>query len=129
MIVCERCGRKFRDADHLGRIIQYLAEDGKTKIVKASDFDFNSGTIFSVFYGCPDCLSDEFLKEAEVKEKKKYRKGSRIGSLDELMEQDFVYLRDKIQPKGWFCSWQIKMAYNLIQNGVLFKAEKADDGA
>jgi hypothetical protein len=56
---------------------------------------------------------------------RRYTKGEPIKSLDELVSQEFVYWNDKITHKGWFLSWQIKMALNAIQTGnVIFKAIK-----
>lgn len=34
--------------------------------------------------------------------KRKYRPGPKVHSLNELMEQDFVYWGDKIEPKNGF---------------------------
>ena len=56
--------------------------------------------------------------------KRKYRKGEKITSLDELMKQDFVYLRDKILNYGFFGSWQIWLVQFYIQKGMLFYAER-----
>jgi len=54
---------------------------------------------------------------------RKYERGERILSLDELSKQKFVYWRDKITPRGWFMSWQLNMAYNAIgPNGRVYYA-------
>ena len=56
---------------------------------------------------------------------KKYSKGEPIKSLDELVQQEFVYWNDKITQKGWFIGWKINMALNAIQSGnTIFKAIK-----
>ena len=55
--------------------------------------------------------------------KRKYRKGDRITSLDELMKQEFVYFHDKILNYGFFGSWQIRLVQFYIQKGILFYAE------
>lgn len=53
---------------------------------------------------------------------RKYEKGERIISLDVLMEQEFVYLYDKIYHKGWVRGWQVGwLAYHL-KIGVVRKA-------
>lgn len=57
---------------------------------------------------------------------KKYRPGPKVTSLNELMEQDFVYWHDKITPKGWFCSWQLRMAQDAIKYGVIRLAIKIE---
>lgn len=59
--------------------------------------------------------------------KRKYRKGKRIASLDELSTQEFIYFFDKITHRGWFMSWQFRMAISLIDRGCLYYAEKVDD--
>lgn len=56
--------------------------------------------------------------------KRKYTKGEKITSLDELVQQEFVYWHDKITHQGWVTSWQLRMACLAIQNGVIFKAIK-----
>lgn len=56
--------------------------------------------------------------------RRKYDKGDKITSLDELVQQEFVYWNDKITHRGWATSWQIRMAYNAIQKGIIFKAIK-----
>lgn len=59
--------------------------------------------------------------------KRKYRKGEKITSLDELMKQEFVYFRDKILNYGFFVSWQIRLVQFYIQKGMLFYAERSDN--
>ncbi|WP_085833867.1 hypothetical protein [Clostridium merdae] len=58
--------------------------------------------------------------------RRKYRKGPKITSLNELMEQDFVYWNNKITPKGWFQNWIMCMANRAIKNGVLRQAIKVE---
>ena len=59
--------------------------------------------------------------------KRKYRPGPKIHSLNELMEQDFVYWGYKIEPKSWFSKWQIQMAQTAIERGSIRQAVKAED--
>lgn len=59
--------------------------------------------------------------------KRKYRKGAKITSLDELAKQDFVYFYDKITHAGWFMSWQFRLADQYIQRGCLYYAERIED--
>lgn len=59
--------------------------------------------------------------------KRKYKKGRRITSLNELAEQEFVYFYDKITHNGWFMSWQFRMAKTFIDRGVLYTAEKVGE--
>ena len=55
---------------------------------------------------------------------RKYRKGAKITSLDELAKQEFIYVHDKITHAGWFISWQFRLAYSYIKRGWLYYAEK-----
>ena len=55
---------------------------------------------------------------------RKYKEGEIIKSLDELMAQDFIYIHGKVTHIGWVSSWQIRMAYNLINAGEIRKANK-----
>ena len=61
------------------------------------------------------------------KYKQKYQKGEPITSIDELMTQDFVYFYDKITNRGWFGSWQLRLARSYIQRGCLYYAERIDE--
>ena len=56
--------------------------------------------------------------------KRKYAKGEKITSLDELARQEFVYFQDKITHCGWFLSWQFRMAKSFIDRGFLYYAKK-----
>lgn len=56
--------------------------------------------------------------------KRKYRKGEKITSLDELMKQEFVCFHDKILNYGFFGSWQIRFVQFYIQKDMLFYAER-----
>ena len=58
--------------------------------------------------------------------KRKYRKGEKITSLDELVKQEFVYFYDKITHRGWFGSWQFRMTYQLLVRGCIYYAERTD---
>lgn len=60
--------------------------------------------------------------------KRKYRKGEKITSLDELSKQKFVYFNHKITHNGWFMSWQFRMAKMFIDRGVLYYAIKIEEG-
>lgn len=57
--------------------------------------------------------------------KRKYCKGDKIKSLDELAKQKFVYFYDKITHNGWFMSWQFRLAKHFLERGCLFYAENA----
>ena len=59
----------------------------------------------------------------EIMSKRKWRRGPRILSLDELVRQEIVCWWDKPTSKGWFLSWQFRMAVNAIgEKGVVFYA-------
>lgn len=56
--------------------------------------------------------------------KRKYRKGEKILSLDELAKQEFIYFFDKITHCGWFMSWQFRLAAIYIERGWIYYAIK-----
>lgn len=59
--------------------------------------------------------------------KRKYRRGPKILSLDELVRQDVVFWCEKPTNKGWFLSWQLRMTANSIgPKGVIFYAMPAN---
>ena len=53
--------------------------------------------------------------------RRKWRKGPHITLLDELARQEVVFWWDKPQSKGWFLSWQFRMASQAIQNGRVIR--------
>lgn len=61
------------------------------------------------------------------KYKRLYKKGKAITSLDELAKQKYIYCFDKITHIGWALSWQVRLAKEYIERGVLYYAEKVED--
>ena len=55
---------------------------------------------------------------------RKYKKGTTITTLGELMEQEFVWCHGKVFHKGWFVSWPMRLAAHYISSGALSKATK-----
>jgi hypothetical protein len=55
---------------------------------------------------------------------KAYEKGELITSLDEMLKQEFIFSREKVYHRGWFCSWPIIFAQGKIQEKQIFKAIK-----
>lgn len=51
--------------------------------------------------------------------KTKYKKGERITSLDEFIEQEFVYFPYGIRHRGYAQSQQIRLVNNMIKSGRL----------
>lgn len=51
--------------------------------------------------------------------KRKWRKGPKISSLDELYRQEIIFWLDKPTPKGWFMSWQFRMAAQALKGGII----------
>ena len=60
--------------------------------------------------------------------KRKYRKGEKITSLDELVKQEFIYFFDKITHNGWFMFWQFRMTKRFLDRGFLYYAERIKEG-
>lgn len=74
-----------------------------------------------------DALLKNLLeKKRQGKSRRKYRKGDKINSLDELMTQEFAFFMDKVYHVGWFGSWQIKLASSWIKQGRVFYAVKEE---
>jgi hypothetical protein len=59
--------------------------------------------------------------------KRKYRKGDKITSLDELVKQEFVYVHGKITHVAWAKSWQVSLALMYIERGSIYYAEKIEE--
>lgn len=60
------------------------------------------------------------------KYKRKYRKGDKITSLDELAKQEFIYCHDKITHCGWFMSWRLSFVLRSMKCGCLCYAVKKE---
>jgi hypothetical protein len=59
-----------------------------------------------------------------MQDRKKYKIGDVISSLDELAEQEFVFVNEKIYHRGFFGSWQFRFCMAKVQNGNVRKAVK-----
>ena len=54
---------------------------------------------------------------------KKYRRGGRILSLDELSRQEFIFWGSKVTHCGWFLSWQLRMVVRSVgPHGCIYYA-------
>lgn len=131
MIICTKCGRKFKSNMDVPLLVEVQTAVDDVCVGLASDHelvDIIREDNASYFRGCPDCLTNAYLKEKKSKYKRKYRRGGHILSMDELIQQDFVYWHNKITPRGWFMSWQIAMASRFIgQTGCIYYAIKNEE--
>lgn len=59
--------------------------------------------------------------------KAKYKKGERITSLDEFIEQEFVYFPYGVRHSGYAQSQQIRLVYLMIKSGRLYKAVRISE--
>lgn len=59
---------------------------------------------------------------------KKWKKGKRIASLDEISEEKMIFIRDKVYHCGWFQSMQFRVLKDYMDNGWLFKAVRREGG-
>ena len=61
--------------------------------------------------------------------KRKYKPGDYIISLDDLMKQEFIYCAGKLVHKGWFGSWQLRYANSELAKLRIREAKKVEDNA
>ena len=59
-----------------------------------------------------------------MKSRRRYKRGERITSLDELYKSDFIWWRGKVYHKGWFSSWQFRYVYMQLNGVGIYKVEK-----
>ena len=59
--------------------------------------------------------------------KRKYKPGSYIISLDDLMKQEFVCCAGKLVHKGCFCIWQMRYANSELARLRIREAKKIED--
>ena len=61
----------------------------------------------------------------------KYKRGKKISSLDELMQQRFVIFEQdgiaKIYHSGWFTGWPLRLAKRYCETGVLYQVVSTED--
>lgn len=117
----------------------YKAGELSIDFYEKVDDSFKRCWRFSHISGGPDDLVADIVRNIEMLQKdrkqkaknmqrRKYRRGDLVRSVNELLDQEFVYWHDKIYSQGWFMSWQLKMAYNAVKRGEIYKAvRKADD--
>lgn len=53
----------------------------------------------------------------------KYEKLELVTSLDELMEQEFIYCHGKVYHRGWFGSWQVRFALLELKRERIYKVK------
>lgn len=58
--------------------------------------------------------------------KRKYEKGDKIISLEELDKQEFVYLNGKVYHEGFWKSWAYRMVTTQLERGNFYKAVKKE---
>lgn len=58
----------------------------------------------------------------------KYKPGERIKSLQEMMNQDVIFVRGKPVNKGFFQNWSWHYAEQQINFGVVREAIKQENG-
>lgn len=66
-------------------------------------------------------------RDKRNQQRRKYRKGKPVRSMNELVEQEFVYWHDKIYARGWFMAWQMQMAMKIIERGEVYLAIRKDE--
>ena len=87
----------------------------------------------------PDDLVADIVRNIEIllkdrkrktknMERRKYRKGDPVASVNELLDQEFVYWHDKIYAKGWYLSWPLRMAHKAVEQGEIYKAVRKEAG-
>ena len=59
---------------------------------------------------------------------KKYKQGKVITSIEELSKQEFIYYREHIYHRGWFCSWQFGRIIDYMKSGNIRYAIKERQG-
>ena len=64
----------------------------------------------------------QMQKDLKNQNKRKYEKGEVIKSLDVLLDQEFVFFNDKVTHRGWFLSWQLKFALDMLGAGRIYYA-------
>ena len=64
--------------------------------------------------------------EETLEKRRKYKKGQLIESLDEIMEQEFIYIYNTIWHKTRFANLQISWLRHQMKMGHIYKAIKKE---
>lgn len=64
--------------------------------------------------------------EEKLEKKRKYKKGEPIESLDEIMEQEFIYIYNTIWHKTRFANLQVFWLRHQMKMGHIYKAIKKE---
>lgn len=60
--------------------------------------------------------------------KVKYRQGERIINLQDMMNEEVIFVRGKPVNKGFFQNWSLHYAEQQINFGLVFEAIKTESG-
>ena len=58
---------------------------------------------------------------------RRYKKGERVTSIDQLEGEEFIYFMHKIYHHGWWCSWTYRFLTIQIRRGSIWKAIKIEE--
>jgi hypothetical protein len=53
----------------------------------------------------------------------KYRKGSKITNISDIVDREFIYYRHKLYHAGWFSSWSLNSILQYLKQGEIYTAE------
>lgn len=56
-------------------------------------------------------------------EHRKWIRGQQIKTLDALASCNVIWMRGKIENRGWFQNWRLKEVENLIKAGAVYKCK------
>lgn len=57
---------------------------------------------------------------------KKYKKDELITSLDDLIQEKFIYCGNQILHHGWFASWTLRFTMQQIKAKRIFRAKRIE---
>ena len=73
------------------------------------------------------CKCEEIIKyEKHLERKRKYKIGGHIKSFDDCLNEEFIYIGEKIYHRGWFMSFQVNLLNNLIKRNLVNYAIKKE---
>lgn len=82
-----------------------------------------------IFHGWePPCEYCEEIKkyDAYLERRRKYTKGEKITSLDELAAQEFAWMFSKPIHRSWFISMQFRTLHTAVKSGGVYYAVKKE---
>lgn len=82
---------------------------------------------FTCLNGCDTQTKNECQKywnyQDNLFERRKWIKGKQIKNLDTLASCSVIWIRGKVENRGWFQNWRLREVESLIKAGLVYRCK------